>query len=38
MIHKDPFDRVLITQTQIELMSLVTKDKTIQQYPVEVIK
>ncbi len=36
-IHKDPFDRLLIAQAGIEFMTLVSVDKTIQQYSVEVI-
>jgi PIN domain nuclease of toxin-antitoxin system len=37
-IHKDPFDRMLIAQTKIEKLTLVTKDKQISQYDVKVIK
>jgi len=35
-IHKDPFDRMLIAQTKIEKLTLVTKDKIISQYDVKV--
>ncbi len=36
-IHKDPFDRLLIAQAGIESMTLVSVDKKIQQYSIEVI-
>jgi len=36
-IHKDPFDRLLIAQADTESMVLVSVDKNIQQYPIEVI-
>ncbi len=36
-IHKDPFDRLLIAQAGIESMTLVSVDKIIQQYSIEVI-
>lgn len=32
--HHDPFDRVLITQAQIEEAVLLTDDRVIQRYPV----
>ena len=35
--HKDPFDRLLIAQAQVEQMSLITKDPQIAQYPVTVV-
>ena len=30
--HKDPFDRLLITQSKVEDMTLLTDDKLINQY------
>lgn len=36
-IHKDPFDRLLIAQADIESMVLVSVDKNIRQYSIEVI-
>lgn len=33
VLHKDPFDRLLIAQATIEGMILLTKDKLITQYP-----
>ncbi len=36
-IHRDPFDRLLIAQTQIENMHLITKDKIIPLYDVKTI-
>jgi PIN domain nuclease of toxin-antitoxin system len=35
--HADPFDRLLISQCQLETMPLISKDKDIQKYDVEVI-
>ncbi len=32
-IHKDPFDRILIAQSRVEGMQLVTPDKLVAQYP-----
>ncbi len=37
-IHKDPFDRMLIAQANIEKLTLVTRDKLIAQYDVAVIE
>ncbi|GAK56143.1 twitching motility protein PilT [Candidatus Vecturithrix granuli] len=36
MIHKDPFDRMLIAQTIFERMVLITDDPVINSYPVTV--
>jgi PIN domain nuclease of toxin-antitoxin system len=33
-LHKDPFDRMLIAQTRVERMCLVTSDKYIRTYDV----
>ena len=33
LIHKDPFDRLLIAQAQIEFMTLMTVDADIMRYP-----
>ncbi len=32
-IHKDPFDRILIAQAQVEGITLLTVDPTVAQYP-----
>ena len=32
-IHKDPFDRILIAQAQIEGFTLLTADETVGRYP-----
>lgn len=37
-IHKDPFDRMLIAQSMIEKLTIVTRDQFIEQYEVSVIK
>ena len=34
LIHRDPFDRMLIAQAKIENLTLVTRDSNIIQYPV----
>lgn len=36
-IHDDPFDRLLVAQAQIERLELVTRDKRLQAYNVQVI-
>lgn len=33
--HRDPFDRILVAQAQLEGMQLVTRDPEIQKYPVK---
>ena len=35
--HKDPFDRMLIAQAQFEKIPILTSDKQIARYPIEVI-
>lgn len=35
--HSDPFDRLLIAQSQIESLPLVTRDEDIQRYELETI-
>ncbi len=35
--HRDPFDRMLIAQAQLEGMTLVTSDREIRDYPVAVL-
>jgi PIN domain nuclease of toxin-antitoxin system len=35
--HRDPFDRLLIAQANIEELALVTRDPVFGRYPVEVI-
>ena len=37
MIHRDPFDRLLVAQAQLEDIPIVTADPAIAQYDVEVI-
>lgn len=36
--HKDPFDRMLVTQAQIEKLTLVTRDPRIKAYAVPIIE
>jgi PIN domain nuclease of toxin-antitoxin system len=35
--HRDPFDRILIAQSQTEQIALVTADAQISRYPVDVL-
>jgi PIN domain nuclease of toxin-antitoxin system len=36
-IHKDPFDRILVAQSLVERMPLVTKDSHLAKYGIEII-
>lgn len=35
--HRDPFDRLLVAQAQVERLTLVTADPLVQQYDVDVL-
>lgn len=35
--HKDPFDRLMIAQSLVEEMTLVSKDVTFQSYPIKLL-
>ena len=37
LIHRDPFDRMLIAQAQVERMTLVTRDAEIPKYDIDVL-
>lgn len=37
-IHHDPFDRLLISQTQLEKLVLITRDAHIQRYGIECLQ
>lgn len=37
LLHRDPFDRILVSQAQIEKMTLVTADEILIQYGVDVL-
>ena|SRR6476620_3437203 len=37
MHHADPFDRLLVAQSQVESLALISKDEEIRRYDVEVI-
>ncbi|WP_310482537.1 type II toxin-antitoxin system VapC family toxin [Chamaesiphon sp. VAR_48_metabat_403] len=37
LLHRDPFDRILVSQAQIENMTLVTADEVLTQYGVDVL-
>jgi PIN domain nuclease of toxin-antitoxin system len=36
-LHRDPFDRLLVAQAQLEDLPILTADPMIAQYPVEII-
>ena len=36
--HRDPFDRILIAQAQLEGMTLITSDASIEQYDVSTVR
>ena len=36
--HRDPFDRMLVAQAQVEGMTLVTRDQRLESYDVEVLR
>ena len=36
-LHRDPFDRLLVAQAQVETMTLLTADENIQKYKVKTI-
>lgn len=36
--HRDPFDRLLIAQAEVEGLTLVTRDPIFTRYPVEVVE
>jgi PIN domain nuclease of toxin-antitoxin system len=36
-IHRDPFDRILISQCQVENLTMLTKDENIQKYNIKTI-
>ena len=36
-IHKDPFDRIMISQSKVEDMVLITKDKEFRKYKVSTV-
>ena len=37
LLHRDPFDRLLIAQARAERLTLVTRDRTIRRYPVDAL-
>lgn len=37
MLHKDPFDRILIAQAKAEGLTLVTNDASVREYPIETV-
>jgi len=36
--HRDPFDRFLVAQAQIEGLTLVTRDQRIREYEIEILE
>ncbi|MDB5093575.1 MAG: pilT [Candidatus Eremiobacteraeota bacterium] len=37
-VHRDPFDRIMIAQAQIEGLTLVTRDPDNQKYPINILE
>jgi PIN domain nuclease of toxin-antitoxin system len=37
ILHKDPFDRILIAQAKAEGLALVTNDPSIGEYPIQTV-
>lgn len=37
LLHRDPFDRIIIAQAQIETLTIITKDSNFKNYSVQVI-
>ncbi|EKD42694.1 MAG: hypothetical protein ACD_73C00056G0001 [uncultured bacterium] len=37
-LHRDPFDRMIISQAQLEQLTLVTHDALMMKYPVNILK
>ena len=37
LLHRDPFDRMLVAQAIVEHLTIVTRDEAIRRYPVPVI-
>ncbi len=35
--HRDPFDRILVSQAQVETLTLVTRDETLLKYDIDVL-
>ncbi len=38
LLHRDPFDRMLVAQAQLEGLSIVTRDRDISRYDVHVLE
>ena len=36
-IHSDPFDRILVAQGIVDRLTIISKDRNIQKYPVELL-
>jgi PIN domain nuclease of toxin-antitoxin system len=37
LIHRDPFDRLLVAQARRERLTLVTRDPTVRRYPIDTL-
>lgn len=35
LLHRDPFDRILVAQAQLDGLTLITKDEILSKYPVD---
>ena len=38
LLHRDPFDRLLIAQAQVEGVPLITHDRTLERYDIRIIR
>ena len=38
LLHKDPFDRILISQAKVEGLTLITSDEKIWKYKLSILK
>ena|SRR5690348_14998062 len=36
--HQDPFDRMLVAQAKVENMTIVTADRILEKYPIEIFR
>jgi PIN domain nuclease of toxin-antitoxin system len=38
LLHRDPFDRMLVVQSKLEQLTLITRDKEISRYQIEILR
>jgi PIN domain nuclease of toxin-antitoxin system len=37
LFHKDPFDRILVSQARVENMRIITRDKKMNLYDIDIV-